>query len=304
MSNLQLTPEIKEQFSNEVVEVMKNTFAKDATDSEFVMFAHKAANYGLDPFKNEIFFIKYGTTARIQFAAEAFLSKAREKEGFQPPNTQMVHDNDEFIVESDEDGAMKVTKHKISFPRGKIIGAYSVAYRDNYRPVTVVMDREEISHMFTGANKDNWNKYTADMFGKHVQQRALKRQYGLEFDDETITGGEPVPEYKPDRKDITPEAPAEKNEEDNNKAEPPASENAEEPTQEDQEASEREALTDQIKANFKNLGITNKTARGEFFDEHGVTFEDPQKPTSQEMVGLINIQKMVMEEEKKSDDLS
>lgn len=85
MSNLQLTPEIKEQFSNEVVEVMKNTFAKDATDSEFVMFAHKAANYGLDPFKNEIFFIKYGTTARIQFAAEAFLSKAREKEGFQAP---------------------------------------------------------------------------------------------------------------------------------------------------------------------------------------------------------------------------
>jgi hypothetical protein len=50
---------------------------------------------------------------------------------------------------------------------------------------------------------------TSDMFGKHVQQRALKKQYGLEFGDEDIpqaTAGDSIPEYKPqERKDITPQ---------------------------------------------------------------------------------------------------
>ena len=205
----QYTPEITEAFKPEVLEVIRNSIAPTANDQEFLLFAHKAASYGLDPFKNEIFFIKYGNTARIQFAAEAYLSKARTQEGFQPPDTQMVHENDELkIAMNKETKEMEVVKHEIGFPRGKIIGAYSIAYRDGHRPVTVIMDIEEISHMFTGQNKDNWNKWTADMFGKHVQQRALKKQYGLDFEDETITHGEPesnIPEYKPhERKDITP----------------------------------------------------------------------------------------------------
>lgn len=80
-----MTPEIQEHFKPEVLEVIRNSIAPTANDQEFLLFAHKAASYGLDPFKNEIFFIKYGSTARIQFAAEAYLSKAREKDGFQPP---------------------------------------------------------------------------------------------------------------------------------------------------------------------------------------------------------------------------
>jgi hypothetical protein len=210
LAALPLTPQITEAFAPQVLEVIRTSIAPTATDTEFLLFAHKAASYGLDPFKNEIFFIKYGNTARIQFAAEAYLAKAREMEGFQPPDTQMVHENDEFkIAMNKETKEMEVIQHEIGFPRGKIVGAYSIAYRDGYKPVTVIMDRAEIEHMFTGQNKDNWNKWTSDMFGKHVQQRALKRQYGLEFDDETITQeqGAPIPEYKPqERKDITPNA--------------------------------------------------------------------------------------------------
>lgn len=211
LTTLSLTPAITEAFAPQVLEVIRTSIAPNATDTEFLLFAHKAASYKLDPFKNEIFFIKYGNTARIQFAAEAYLAKAREMEGFQPPDTQMVHENDEFkIAMNKETKEMEVVTHEIGFPRGRIIGAYSIAYRDGHRPVTVIMDIEEVSHMFTGQNKDNWNKWTSDMFGKHVQQRALKRQYGLEFEDETISQpeqqGTTIPEYKPqERKDITPQ---------------------------------------------------------------------------------------------------
>ncbi|MFB4258947.1 RecT family recombinase [Shouchella clausii] len=281
MSNIQLTPEIQEAFQPAVIDTMRNSLCKGATDAEFVLFAHKAASYGLDPFKNEIFFIKYGNTARIQFAAEAYLAKAREKEGFQPPNTQMVHENDEFEVSMDEDGSLVVTKHKITFPRGKVIGAYSIAYRVGYRPVTVVMDVSEVEHMFKGQNKDNWQKYTSDMFGKHVQQRALKKQYGLDFgEDEPLSAAEQTGPYERTRKDITPDVTPEP-----------------EPEQtvqvEQTEEAQKNELKQQMKAKFKTLGITTKKDMADYIDTHLPNAGD--NPSISELIALLEIMDMDIE---------
>jgi recombination protein RecT len=274
-SIVQYTPEINEAFKPEVLQVIRTSIAPTATDSEFLLFAHKAASYGLDPFKNEIFFIKYGNTARIQFAAEAYLSKAREQEGFQPPDTQMVHEHDEFLIaKNPETKELEVVKHEIGFPRGKIIGAYSTAYREGYRPVTVVMDVEEIDHMFKGQNKDNWTKWTADMFGKHVQQRALKKQYGLEFGDEEIPEtpvANNIPEYQP-RKDITPnqeiiDAPQEEG-----------------MTEEEMKIKEAK---DEMQNKFKRLGITGKKAKADYIKKHAP--EIGEHPTLQQLTGLMDI---------------
>lgn len=291
------TPEILEAFKPEVISVMRNTLAPTATDPEFVLFAHKAASYGLDPFKNEIFFIKYGNTARIQFAAEAYLAKAREQEGFQPPDTQMVHENDEFkIAMNKETKEMEVIQHEIGFPRGKIIGAYSIAYRDGYKPVTVIMDVEEVAHMFTGQNKDNWNKWTQDMFGKHVQQRALKRQYGLEFDDVTISPeGDSIPEYQSrERKDITPNQEV---------IEKPEQQETTEEKEDDEDTQIRKARR-QMSAKFKQLGIIDKNEMTAYIQEHCKMQGD--KPTLQEMLGLLKIMDMHIEDmntTQSSDDL-
>lgn len=283
-----LTPEITEAFQPAVLEVIRNSIAPTANDQEFLLFAHKAASYGLDPFKNEIFFIKYGSQARIQFAAEAYLSKAREQDGFIPPDTQMVHENDEFkIAMNNETKQMEVIQHEIGFPRGKIIGAYSVAYREGYPPVTVIMDIDEVSHMFTGQNKDNWNKWTSDMFGKHVQQRALKKQYGLSFEDVTITQNDgPKPVTQP-RKDITP------NQE---QLEPPV----EQPV-----LTRADELRKDINARLKKLGITTKQAVQEYLDKNAPNI-DPATATEAEMVGLIELLDMNIEmlaSQQSNDDL-
>ncbi|MBS4188676.1 recombinase RecT [Bacillus sp. FJAT-49705] len=274
LSTISLTPEITEAFAPAVLEVIRTSIAPTANDQEFLLFAHKAASYGLDPFKNEIFFIKYGQTARIQFAAEAYLSKAREKEGFQPPDTQMVHENDEFrIAMNKETKEMEVVLHEIGFPRGKIIGAYSIAYRDGHRPVTVIMDIEEVAHMFTGQNKDNWNKWTSDMFGKHVQQRALKKQYGLEFEDETINQGDvanSIPEYQPQqRKDITPNQQV---------IDQPNSQPI------DPEEEKLKAAKDQMKAKFKKLGITTKKGMQDYISQNAPHIGD--NPSLADIIGL------------------
>jgi len=280
LAALPLTPQITEAFAPQVLEVIRTSIAPTATDTEFLLFAHKAASYGLDPFKNEIFFIKYGNTARIQFAAEAYLAKARVMEGFQPPDTQMVHENDEFkVAMNKETKEMEVILHEIGFPRGKIIGAYSIAYRDGHRPVTVIMDIEEVAHMFTGQNKDNWNKWTSDMFGKHVQQRALKRQYGLEFDDETISTGEGennIPEYKPEaRKDITP------------------NQEVIDAPQQPQEDPKVTAAKAEMKAKFKQLGITTKKAMQDYISKNAPQIGD--HPSLADIVGLNQLLDMHIE---------
>lgn len=273
-NQLSLTPEITEAFKPEVIQVIRNSFAPTSTDQEFLLFAHKAASYGLDPFKNEIFFIKYGNTARIQFAAEAYLSKAREQEGFQPPDTQMVHENDEFkVAMNSETKELEVVQHEIGFPRGKIIGAYSIAYRDGHRPVTVIMDIDEISHMFTGQNKDNWKKWTSDMFGKHVQQRALKRQYGLEFEDLTIQqGNEGAPEPQPrPRKDITPEPDIIENGESNPEPQP-------------EQPSKIDELKSQMRSLFTQLGITTNEGVQDYLKLHA---PKANPKTQQGLVAII-----------------
>lgn len=263
-----LTPEIQEAFPPAVLEVIRTSLCPTATDSEFMLFAHKAASYGLDPFKNEIFFIKYGQQARIQFAAEAYLSKAREKEGFQPPDTQMVCENDDFrIARNPETKEMEVIKHETGFPRGKIIGAYSIAYRDGYRPVTVIIDRSEIEHMFSGQNKDNWNKWTTDMFGKFVEQRALKKQYGLEFGDDDI----PQPhDIGPDpyvRKDITEEVNAAGGKSEEPKQ--PRNEAKAPPKEEPQkEGPSDEQYWTQIGSRLEQLGRKTKAEKASYINEN------------------------------------
>ena len=277
-SIVQYTPEIQEAFKPEVLQVIRNSIAPTANDQEFLLFAHKAASYGLDPFKNEIFFIKYGNTARIQFAAEAYLSKAREQEGFQPPDTQMVCENDEFkVAKNSETKELEVVTHEIGFPRGEIIGAYSISYREGQRPVTVIMDRAEIDHMFKGQNKDNWVKWTADMFGKHVQQRALKKQYGLEFGDEDIPqpAGNTVPEYKPqDRKDITP-----------------TQEVIDKPNkQKNEEVDAIDEAKTELNAKFKRLGVTGKQAKADYIQKNAPDIKGD--PTLPQLLGLLELMDM------------
>lgn len=281
---IHITPEIEKAFAPAVLDVIKSSLAPTATNEEFLLFAHKAASYGLDPFKNEIFFIKYGNQARIQFAAEAYLSKAREKEGFQPPQTQMVHDNDKFKVATNpETKQLEVTEHEIQFPRGAIIGAYCIAARDNFKDVTVIMDVAELAHMFTGSNKENWKKYTSDMFGKYVQQRALKKQYGLEFEDVTIKKDDtPQPP-----RDITPDL----NTIDHKEKEV-------EPEKEDFSATE---LKTEINKCFARLGITTKEGVAEWLTAYAPEF-DHATATPKELGTLLQLLKQSVEHQERQEE--
>jgi hypothetical protein len=93
----------------------------------------------------------------------------------------------------------------------------------------------------------------------------LKRQYGLEFEDETIShedGNGNIPEYKPqERKDITPNQDV---------IDVPPTQPKQ---QQDSETDKINQLVAEINKKFKKLGITTKDAKNEYTMKHVPDFK-------------------------------
>lgn len=281
-------------FSLEEMETIRHTLAKDANPEQFNLFIRTAAAAGLNPFLNHIYCIVYGGKMSIQISVEGIMYLAKRVEGYQGMDTQLVHENDVFKAKKtkDEQGrdVWEIVQHDIEFPRGKVIGCYSIAYREGFRPVTEFMEVDEVQHHLSGNNAANWKKYFNDFFKKTVAKRAAKRQYGIEVaeDDTPEAGGTSVPSYQqPERRDITAEADA------------MAAEKQKEPGSAQPQQKEESALTaarQQMAEKFKELGITEKDKMGEYIAKHAKPKGD--KPTLAEMKALLKIMDMEIEEQR------
>lgn len=274
------------------VTTIRETIGKDCNESQFKLFMSIAKSSGANPIMNEIYPAVRGGQLTVQFGVDFYVRKSKESDGYQGYDVQTVHENDEFKMhqEMDEDGRYYavIDEHSWGFPRGKVIGGYAIAYREGFKPFTVIMEVDEVEHFKRsniGMQKTMWTNYFNDMFKKHMSRRALKAAFDLNFDDDQpIEGNTSVPEYKPnERKDITP-------------------------NQEtiDQPDSKQEDTTDdlrsQMKKKFKRLGITTNKAINDYLVKNQVTLSKP--PTEAELIGLIELLDMNIEvqEAQASDD--
>lgn len=272
------------EFSPADIETMRHTLAKDANPEQFALFIRTAAASGLNPFLNHIYCIVYGGKLSIQISVEGIVYLAKRVEGYQGIDTQLVHDNDVFKARKtkDEDGrdVWEIVDHEIQFPRGKVIGCYSIAYRAGFRPVTEFMEVDEVQHHLTGNNSGNWKKYFNDFFKKTVTKRAAKRQFGIEVsEDEAPANGPELPQQQGERRDITPDV---------TNSEPAKQETTRARQQRQQPAAESNVNPDQaaelalkrkraeLSANFVKLGKATKEAREEYIKEklNGATLTD------------------------------
>ncbi|WP_416729232.1 RecT family recombinase [Fictibacillus sp. JL2B1089] len=207
MSKNQLAPintnQFEDYFTEKELQVVVNSIAKNATNEELALFVQICKNNGLNPFMNHIYFIKYGNQMSIQVSVEGIQYLARQKEDYRGSTAQLVHENDEFEIELDsETQELKIAKHSIKVPRGKVVASYAIAKREGYPDKVIIIEADEVEHLKKKAGSQ-WGNYYNDMFKKHALKRALKAQFGIEVDDQDSTYQEP---YEPTRQrvDITP----------------------------------------------------------------------------------------------------
>lgn len=276
------------------VATIKETVAKGTSDSQFRFFMSTAKAVGADPRKGEIYATVRQGQMTIQYGYDLYVRKARESEGYSGYDVQLIGENDKFDTErkQNEDGTSHlVVYHEPKMPRGKIIGAFAVAFRKGVTPFVVIMERWEVEHLEKsniGMQKTMWTNYFGDMFKKHVLRRALKGQFGLEFDDQTV-GNESTPEYTKPRKDITPNEPELDTPAPNTPAPP-----------EEKKETEIERLRRKTKEAFETLGITTNDAITEYLNKNKVKLSDPA--TEQEMTGLLEMLETNIELEKAKQD--
>ena len=160
------------QFSPEKVELIKNTVAKGTSNEELEMFLYLASQYGLDPFKREIWCIKYDpkSAATIMTSRDGYLKIAQSNPEYDGLKSFVVHEGDEFQIDAMTD---QIT-HKFGAKRGKIIGAWAAAYHKSMRPQICFVEFDEYN-----AGNSTWKKYPSAMIQKVAESFVLKRQFGI-----------------------------------------------------------------------------------------------------------------------------
>ncbi len=188
-------------FTQTELDTLKHTIAVGTSNEQFALFVQTCVNSGLNPFLNQIYCIVYGGKMSIQVAVEGVLALARKQPGFKGVDVELVHENDDFKYNP----ATKEITHSVGFPRGKVIGGYAIAKKENFTDVVTLMEVSEVEHMTKGNNKNMWTNYFNDMFKKHIMKRAAKLQYGIEIAEDEQIGSSSVDEATSGyRKEITP----------------------------------------------------------------------------------------------------
>ena len=158
------------KWTDEEINTIKNTVAKDATDEELKMFLSLASAHGLNPFQHEIWFVKMGDKNVIITARDGYLKIAQNSPHFLGLESDVVYAGDKFL--KDKDGI----HHSYTLSnRGAIVGAYAMVYRD---------DRTVPAYFFAPFSNYNrrggvWLQYPHAMIIKVAEAMALKRAFAI-----------------------------------------------------------------------------------------------------------------------------
>lgn len=154
-------------FNDEQIQLIKNTVAKGATNDELQMFLYLAKEYGLDPFKKEIWFMKYSSKDPIIMTSrDGYLKYAQNDPNFLGLISFPVKEGDTFEI----DAANYTVVHKFGAKRGKLIGAWARLDMNGKKPFIAYVDFDEYNQ-----NNQVWNKYSSAMIQKVAEVFVMKR---------------------------------------------------------------------------------------------------------------------------------
>lgn len=158
------------QYPPSLVDTIKSTVAKDATDEELYMFLSIAKQYDLNPFMKEIWFTKMQGKVAIMTSRDGYKKLAERKRNFRKCQSMAVYENDDFEMELVMGEVMNITHKFKQNDRGNIIGAYAVLKttdHDNY--VSYVNFREY------DKRNNIWKSYPSAMIRKVAENDVYKK---------------------------------------------------------------------------------------------------------------------------------
>jgi phage recombination protein Bet len=160
-----------EGFERKEVDLIKKTVAQGATDDELKMFLYLANAYKLDPFKKEIWFLRIDGRPTIFTSRDGYLKIAQDDENYDGLQAFAVCEGDVFEIDAEN---WKIT-HKFGAKRGKLQGAWAVAYHKQRKPMMAFVNFDE----YNDPIKKSWKKYPSAMIMKVAEVAVLKRQFNI-----------------------------------------------------------------------------------------------------------------------------
>jgi phage recombination protein Bet len=160
-------------FTQEEVNILKNTIAKGATDLELAYFLNVAKVYDLNPFTKQIWFYKNSQNQMIVFAGrDGFLSKAQRDPRWSGIASDFVREGETFSMNVAEG---KISHDKQILSKGKIIGAWCKCQPKGCDIATI--EWADFETYNKGYNV--WKSDPAAMIKKVAESHCLAKAYGL-----------------------------------------------------------------------------------------------------------------------------
>lgn len=173
------------RLSPDEVAILRETYAKDATDAELAVFLAVASEHKLNPFVGEVWLVKRKATepASIQVGRDGYLAHAERHPGYDGMQSDVVHANDHFEVEI---LAGKIEHRYGAGDRGPITGAYAIVWRrDRRTPFYFFAPFEEFRDA-VGQDAPLWKRRPSQMIQKSAEKGALQRAFRISVDDATV----------------------------------------------------------------------------------------------------------------------
>ena len=161
--------EVMAEYPPDLVNTIKATVAKDATDEELYVFLQIANQYGLNPFMKEIWFTKMNGQVAIMTSRDGYKKLAERKPNFLKCQSMAVYENDEFEMVIEMGDITNITHKFKQKERGNIMGAYAVLKTTNNQTYATYVNFREYDK-----RNQVWKAYPSAMIKKVAETEVYK----------------------------------------------------------------------------------------------------------------------------------
>jgi phage recombination protein Bet len=150
--------------------LVRAQFAPTLTETEFKFFVTLGQSLGANPFKREIWSVKYDRNqpASIFLGRDMYRRKSQEQKEYDGHVPQAIYENDEFKVVNG------IPEHSYGAnDRGKLLGAYCMCWKKTTtHPYFVMVKIDEYNKNFA-----NWKTMPETMIKKVAEAQCLRGAY-------------------------------------------------------------------------------------------------------------------------------